>query len=77
MNASCPVAIVFSAAGASMMNGSQRTPAKARTPCAEPPCSSSTTKATVSPLGVWHVPSCRPSPVGSENTQSNTSSSES
>ena len=69
--------MVFSAAGASMMNESQRTPAKARTPSAEPPCSSSTTNATVSSLGVWHVPSCHPSAVGSENTQSNTSSSES
>ena len=40
VNASFPVAIVFSAAGASMMNGSQRGPAKTRTPCPEPPSSS-------------------------------------
>ena len=32
VNASLPVAIVFSVAGASMMNGSQRGPAKTRTP---------------------------------------------
>ena len=51
-----------------MMNGSQRTPAKARTPWAVPPCSSPTTKSTVSPLGVWHVPACGLLPAGSENT---------
>ncbi len=36
VNASLPVAIVFNAAGASMMNGSQRGPAKTRTPPADP-----------------------------------------
>ena len=42
VNASSPVAIVFSAAGASMMNGSQRGPAKTRTPCPSRPARRST-----------------------------------
>ena len=62
-----------------MMNGSQRGPAKTRTPSAEPPRSSFRPNETVSPLGVVHVPSCATdfvsSPVGVENIQSKTSSS--
>ena len=57
VNASLPVAIVFNAAGASMMNGSQRGPAKTRTPLADPPRSSFTRTDTVSPVGVVQVPS--------------------
>ena len=79
MKASLPVAIVFSAAGASMMNGSQRGPANTRTPCAEPPCSSSTLKASVSPAAVVHVPSWSGPRAalpfaGGEKTQSKVSS---
>ena len=79
MNASLPVAIVFSAAGASMMNGSQRGPAKTRTPCAEPPSSSFTRNETVSPAGVVQVPVLLDGlPVvgasAAENTQSKTNS---
>ncbi len=71
-----PVATVFSAAGASRMNGSQRAPANARTPCPDPPFSSLTRNATVSPAGVVHVPSCAKgcASVGAENTVSNTNS---
>ena len=62
------------------MNGSQRTPANTRTPCAAPPSTSLTRNSTVSPPGVVHVPFCstRSSPsacVWRENTQSNTNSS--
>ena len=59
------------------MNGSQRAPAKTRTPCPEPPRSSLTRNETVSPAGVVHVPSCSKgsAPVGAENTVSNTNSS--
>ena len=72
--------MVRSAAGASMMNGSQRAPAKTRTPCPSPPAGSLTRKVTVSPAGVVHVPSCSKcrGPFGctcGAKTQSNTSSS--
>ena len=49
VKASFRVAIVANAARASMMNGSQRVPAKTRMPCPEPPCSSLTRKVTCSP----------------------------
>ena len=80
MNCISPVAIVFSVAGASMMNGSQRVPAKTRTPSPEPPSGSFTRNETVSPAGVVQVPSCsaRCGPLsltGGENTQSKTNSS--
>ena len=57
VNASFPVAIVFSAAGASMMKGSHRGPANTRTPPAWPPRSSFTCVEIVSPVGSQHVPS--------------------
>ena len=80
MKAISPVAIVFSAAGASMMNGSQRWPAKTRTPFTAAADSSCTRTATVSPAGVVHVPSWSmlwPFSVSAagEKTQSNTNSS--
>src|SRR3954452_19564143 len=55
-----PLAMVLSAAGASMMKGSQRTPANARTPCPSPPAGSFTRKVTVSPVGGVHAPSWGP-----------------
>ena len=58
VKASFRVAIVASAARASMMNGSHRTPAKTRMPRPAPPCSSLTRKETCSPSGVTQVPCC-------------------
>src|SRR6478735_3253783 len=58
LKASLRVAIVARAARASMMNGSQRTPAKTRIPGAVPPSSSLTRNETSSPAGVRQVPCC-------------------
>src|SRR5215218_8037814 len=74
VNASSPVSIVFSAAGASKKNGSQRGPANARTPPPTPPFSSSTSNEPTSPDGVEKLPTC-PDADGSEKTQSKTISS--
>src|SRR5215212_691060 len=58
-----------------MMNGSQRGPAKTRTPAPDPPPSSPTPNETVSPAGIVQVPSCSPPRPGEEKTQSKVNSS--
>jgi hypothetical protein len=67
-----PVAIVFSIAGASRMNGSQRGPAKTRVPL---PASPFTATVTVAPSGSVHVHSCAWPSSAVEKTQSMTRSS--
>jgi hypothetical protein len=42
-----------------------RSPAKTRAPGASAPCSSSTRKETVAPLGSMHMPSCTACPASS------------
>ena len=69
--------MVFSAAGASMMNGSQRTPAKARTPSAGAALLVVHDERDRFPARGVARALLPPVAVGSENTQSNTSSSES
>ena len=59
MKASFRVAIVFNAARASMMNGSQRTPAKTRIPGPAPPSGSSTRKETDPPHAWCRCPAAR------------------